>query len=173
MKGSRLLAAIVACLLLPSLAAAQAEPTPAAAQAPASPVASPAGETKLKKPADPVLAAVARAFYATLLHRDAEALILLCRPPFFFEAQAANTPEELKERWTAVLQARSFDAARLYDVEIFTPEELTEKYGKPPEKLAAWPLKGALISVGNIDGHPLLVLWKKSGAAWAAVGFHD
>jgi hypothetical protein len=58
-------------------------------------------------------------------------------------------------------------------VTLVSPEEMAAKYGKPPERLSSWPMKGGTLSVGNLGGHAAVVLWRKNGALWQAVGFHD
>ena len=104
---------------------------------------------------------------------DADSLSLLCKLPFYFESRLASTPEELKREWSSALTGKSLEVAKLYDIELLTAEEMTEKYGRPPERLSAWPLKGGMLSVANIDGHPVIVLWRKAGHGWLAHGLHD
>jgi hypothetical protein len=119
------------------------------------------------------LPAVAKNFYLALLARNTDLLTSLCKPPFFFEGKAAYTPEEVRKRWAGSLSNEPLETVRLHDVEVLTPEEMVQKYGKAPERLAAWPLRGNMITVGNLSGHPAVVLWKKTGSGWAALGFHD
>jgi hypothetical protein len=193
-KGPCLLAAILACLL-PTLTHAQpaaaqpaAQPEPSTAKEPAatapssalypkafaqkpSPPAAPSASAK--KGVDPSLALHARAFFLALMRGDANSLALLCKLPFHFESRPVSTPEELKRGWSSALMGKSLASAKLYDVELLTADEMIEKYGRPPERLSAWPLKGGMLSIANIDGHPVIVLWKKSGQSWFAYGLHD
>ena len=196
MKGPCLLAATLACLL-PALTRAQpaapqaadpqvaAQPEPSPAKRPAAtlfpkafapkpvPAPAPASSASAKKTVDPTLALHARAFFLALARGDADSLSLLCKLPFYFESRLASTPEELKREWSSALTGKSLEVAKLYDIELLTAEEMTEKYGRPPERLSAWPLKGGMLSVANIDGHPVIVLWRKAGHGWLAHGLHD
>lgn len=168
MNGSRLLAALLVCLL-PSAALAQDEHGHEA-HAPA-PVRSGVGGSQ--KQVDTLLAVHARALMVAIQQGNVEALTLLSKVPFYFEGQQASTADELKKGWLAALQGKSLESTQLFDIELLTPEEMTEKYGRPPERLANWPLKGAMVSIANLDGHPVVVLWRRAGQGWQALAFHD
>ena len=77
--------------------------------------------------------------------------------------------------WTRSLRSRRTDLLKLYSVEILTPAEMEKKYGKPPARLSAWPLKSGttFVAVANLSGHAAIVLLRQAGAAWQVVGFHD
>ena len=115
----------------------------------------------------------APAFYAAILARDAAQLAALCRAPFFFEGKSVASDAEIRRAWTAALERAPVDGLRLLGVDLYSPEEMVAKFGKAPEKLSSWPLKGGTISVGNLSGHAAVVLWKKTAGQWQAVAFHD
>jgi hypothetical protein len=125
------------------------------------------------KSVDPVLEALTRSFYEALLARNIDALMLVCRPPFHFEALLAHSTDELRRRWTSSLQGRSLHRGEFQGFEVLTPEEMVQKYGKAPEKLAGWSTRGGMLSVGNLGGRAAIVLWRRAGASWQAVAFHD
>jgi hypothetical protein len=115
----------------------------------------------------------AQAFYTALLAKDVDRLATLSRAPFHFESRVANSPEEIKKRWASALSSQPLESLHLHDIEVLGPEEMVKKYGKPPERLAAWPMSGATLTVGNLSGHAAVVLWRKGGNGWQALAFHD
>jgi hypothetical protein len=155
----------------------KAAAAPDARVAPVAPVAAnPPAEEKPsapKKPVDESLGATAHLFYEALLRKDVETLAGLSRAPFFFEGKQAQSNEEIKKRWLAALQGKAVQDLKLYGIDTFTAEEMVEKYGKAPEKLREWPIKGGMLTVGNLSGHAAVVLWRQNGKAWQAQGFHD
>ena len=187
MNGSRLLAAVLICLV-PTVAAGQASnPDLAAAlaageddhQGHAHEVAEPpprpvrGSGAQGDRQIDTSLAVHARAFLVALQRGNIDALTLLSRVPFLFEGEAATTEDAVKQGWRSALQGKNLESTRLFDIDLLSPEEMATKYGRPPERLDSWPLKGAMIAVANIDGHPVVVLWKRSGQGWQALAFHD
>lgn len=116
---------------------------------------------------------IARQYYEAILAKDAERVSGACRAPFFFEGKAVSIDADIRKLWESSLQSEPLKGVRLLGVELYTPEEMVAKYGKAPERLSAWPLKGNMISVGNLGGHAAVVLWRKSGVQWHAAGFHD
>lgn len=147
-------------------------PADAAAPAKVEEHAQPAAGEGTRKP-DQQLPQAAREFYRALVNRDAETLSALCRPPFYFEGKAAQTGEEIKRRWSSFLQGKGLSTAHLYGIDVFTPEEMAARHGKAPEKLAEWPLRGAMLSVGNVEGHAVIVLWRRGTQGWQAAAVHD
>ena len=119
------------------------------------------------------LATVARAFFTKLLKRDPDGASAYCKPPFYFEGKAANNPDDVRRRWAAALNSRPVERFTLYGIDVMTPEEMEAKYGKPPEKLSGWPMRGGMITVANLSGQAAVVLWKKNGTTWSAVAYHD
>lgn len=188
MNGSRLLAAVLVCLV-PTVAAGQADdPDLAAALADgdddherhAQEAVNEIPSRVLRdlnargdRQIDASLAVHARAFLVALQRGNIDALTLLSRVPFHFEGEVATTDEAVKQGWRSALQGKNLESTRLFDIDLLSPEEMTAKYGRPPERLASWPLKGAMIAVANLDGHPVVVLWKRSGQGWQALAFHD
>lgn len=183
------LVATFLCLLSVTAASAQEAPAEAgsekaadepgapARKAPGPPPAQQASHSEESKPgkkgADSALSTAAQAFYRALAARDVDAVASLCRAPFFFEGKSVGSAEEIRRKWSEALQGRALPDLELDDVELLSYEEMVARFGRPPEKLSGWPIKGAMLSVGNLAGHAAIVLWKKNGQAWQAFGFHD
>ncbi|MGC4113442.1 MAG: hypothetical protein QM765_01970 [Myxococcales bacterium] len=149
----------------PAVAPAAAAPVPAPAPAPAA--AAP------KKPVDEDLSIASERLLNALLGRDLENLMVFCHAPFFFEGKQANSEGEIRKRWETELASEQLEHLPLVGVEYFTFDEMVARYGKPPEKLNAWPLRSGTIAVGNLGGHAVIVLWRKGARGWEALGFHD
>jgi hypothetical protein len=165
---------LAATLLLLSHESHAADTAPVAPpQRPSAPAAAPTTFEQAKSLPEPALEITARIFYSRLLNKDAEGLAALCRPPFFFEAKAVATADEVKRRWSQMLENKSLDGVPLYGIDFLTPEEMIGKHGKPPEKLAGWTVKGGMLTVGNLGGRAAVVLWRKTGKDWQATGYHD
>ena len=139
-------------------AAAPAQPAPAAAP---------------KKPVDDDLAIAAERLLNALLARDLENIMVFCKAPFFFEGKQVGTDAEVRKKWETELSSEPLETARLVGVEYFSFDEMVARYGKAPEKLASWPLRSGMLAVGNLSGHPVVVLWRKGARGWEALGFHD
>ena len=118
---------------------------------------------------------VARGFFTDVIGGDASALVARSGFPFFMESRRVDRPDDLLSAWTRSLRSRRTDLLKLYSVEILTPAEMEKKYGKPPARLSAWPLKSGttFVAVANLSGHAAIVLLRQAGAAWQVVGFHD
>lgn len=161
----------------PAPAADTTEKAPAPAARPAAPRPSkPAASARPARvpsslESDPE--AAARAFFQALLSRNFVYLVDVSRTPFQFEGRTARTTTDLQHGWASVLTGQPFQSATLYGIEMFTPEAAIARFGPMPEKLAGWQAKGGMISVGNIDGRAVFVLWRKAGQGWAAYGIHD
>ncbi len=154
-------------------------PKPAAEAAPAvsaqNAAAAAAALVNQAKPAKPdqLLALSSRTFYTALLEKNVEILAQLCKAPFFFEGRAVGTDAEMKARWSNLIGGEPLEGVSLYDIELLSLEEMTQKYGKPPDRLRAWSMQGAIFSVANLSGHATVVMWRKFGDKWLALGFHD
>lgn len=188
-------APLLALLCLPALARAQAEPAPAPAEPPAAAPekkatpapAAPAPAAEKKAPAaavaaapakksavDPDLENAAEKLLWAILEKDVEVVLQYCKAPFFFEGKQLATDAEMRKKWETSLPGKLFEGYSVIGVEFFTFDEMVAKYGKPPEKLAGWPVRTGTLAVGNLGGHPVVVLWRKGAkGAWEAVGFHD
>jgi len=158
----------------PAPALPPAAPQPAVAQPnPAAATAGAADPKAAKKGADEDLSEAARVFYLAILDKDVDRLVALCRAPFFFESRTANSEAEVRKKWETSLQSESMESLRVLGIEFFTYDEMLARYGKSPERLGSWPLRSGTFSVANLSGHAVVVLWRKVGAAWQPVGFHD
>lgn len=112
-------------------------------------------------------------FFKAVAEREPAALAPVVRAPFFFEGKAVASREEALKRWSALLADLRGTRSTLYGVELYTAEEMIKKYGKPPSKLEAVPLRGAMIAVGNLDGRAAVVALRKDGGSWTVFAFHD
>lgn len=118
---------------------------------------------------------VARGFLADLIAGDTTRLIARSGYPFFLEGRRIDRAEELKAQWGVSLRSRRADLLKLYSVEVLQPADMEKKYGKPPQRLNSWSWRApnTLVAVGNLSGHPTVLLLRQVGAAWQVVGFHD
>ncbi|MBI5543407.1 MAG: hypothetical protein HY901_05930 [Deltaproteobacteria bacterium] len=120
------------------------------------------------------LAFSADQLYGAVVTKDLESLMAFCRPPFFFEGKAISTDAEIRRKWQTSLANQPLESVRYLGMQSFTYDEMVARHGKPPDRLAAWPLKSGVFTVGNLGGHAAIVLWRKSAnGSWQAVGFHD
>ena len=112
-------------------------------------------------------------FLKAIAARDAEALMGLVHAPFFFEGKSVAGREDVMKRWTTLLGELRGTQSTVYGVELYTADEMTKKYGKPPAKLEAVPMRGALFAVGNLDGHATVLALRKDAGLWTVFAFHD
>jgi hypothetical protein len=118
---------------------------------------------------------VARAFFNDLVAGDTNRLVLRSGYPFFMETKRIDRPEDLRAAWGRSLRSRRTDLLKVYSVEPLLPADMEKKYGKPPQRLSAWPTKSpnTYFAVGNLSGHATILMLRQAGAAWQVVGFHD
>lgn len=139
----------------------------------------PSGDTNLERylalqPAEQGLIS-AREFLEDLIAGDAARLMAHAGLPFFLEGRRVDRAEELRTEWSKALRSRRTDLLTLYGIEVLTPAEMEKKYGRPPQRLNAWPWRApnTLLAVANLSGHATILLLRQVGAAWQVVGFHD
>lgn len=118
---------------------------------------------------------VARGFFLDLIGGDTARLMARAGYPFFLEGRRFDRAEDLKTQWGLSLRSRRADLLKLYGVEVLLPADMEKKYGKPPQRLSSWNWRGpnTYVAVGNLSGHPAVLLLRQAGAAWQVVGFHD
>jgi hypothetical protein len=118
---------------------------------------------------------VARRFFEDLIAGDGRGLVAASGLPFAMEDRRIERIDELRSEWARVLRSRRADLLTLYSVEILTPAEMEKKYGRPPQRLARWDLRGAntYLAVGNLSGHARVLLLRQVGLTWQVLGFHD
>lgn len=118
---------------------------------------------------------VARGFFLDLVGGDAARLVARAGYPFYLEGRRIDRAEELKTLWGLSLRSRRADLLKLYGIEVLLPAEMEKKHGKPPQRLSAWSWRGpnTYVAVGNLSGHPAVLLLRQAGVAWQVVGFHD
>jgi hypothetical protein len=130
-------------------------------------------DPKKKLAPDEDLTESARVFYGAIVDKDIERLVALCRPPFHFESRSATSEAEIRRKWEASFQSEASHSLRLLAIEFLGYDEMVAKYGKSPDRLNAWPLRSGLFSVGNLNGHAVVVLWRKATTGWIPVALHD
>ncbi len=120
-------------------------------------------------------AVVARGFFTDLIAGDTNRLVQRAGYPFFMEARRLDRPEDLRTQWGKSLRSRRADLLKLYSVEVLLPADMEKKFGKPPQRLGAWNWRSpnTYLAIGNLSGHPTILLLRQAGAAWQVVGFHD
>lgn len=117
----------------------------------------------------------AREFTLDLISGDGARLMSHAGFPFFLEGRRVDRPEELRTEWAKALRSRRTDLLTLYGIEVLTPAEMEKRYGRPPQRLSAWPWRApnTQVAVVNLSGHAAILLLRQAGAAWQVVGFHD
>ena len=95
--------------------------------------------------------------------------------PFLLETERIDTPEKLLPAWIRQLHGRRVDLLKLYGIEVFTPAEMIQKYGKPPERLATFPRSNLLFyAVANVSGHAAVMALKEvDEGRWAVAAYTD
>jgi hypothetical protein len=118
---------------------------------------------------------VARRFFEDLIAGDGRGLVAASGLPFAMEDRRIERIDELRNEWARLLRSRRADLLTLYSLEILTPAEMEKKYGRPPQRLARWDLRGAntFLAVGNLSGHATVLLLRQVGITWQVLGFHD
>ncbi len=118
----------------------------------------------------------ARDFFLALVAGDARNIAFNSAVPFFLEDRRITDRDELGSEWLRVLRSRRVELHVLYGVEVYTPQEMEEKYGKPPARLANLPWKAprTWIAVGNLSGRPAVALLREfRPGEYLLTGFHD
>lgn len=119
--------------------------------------------------------AVARQFEESLLDDDPQAAVSHASLPFTLEGRRFETSDDLLAEWIRQLHGRRVDLLVLYGVDVLTPAELEQKYGKPPARLASFPRSNRLLyAVANVSGHGVvLALSEGDDGHWSVVGYTD
>jgi hypothetical protein len=196
-------AALALALLCAPLAFAQGEEDPPPAPAPARPtrpaarpqparVAEPPAlppdfgdfegseldTTPPRKPPTPLELAedTAREFFLRLLAGDARTIVKNSLLPFALEDRRVTDRDELMQEWLRHLRSKRLDLHVLYGVEVFTPEEMEKKYGRPPARLQNLPWKApkTWIAVANLSGRPSVAIFREMRPGELLLtGYHD
>lgn len=118
---------------------------------------------------------VARRFFEDLIAGDGRGMVAASGLPFAMEDRRIERIDELRGEWARILRSRRADLLALYSMEILTPAEMEKKYGRPPQRLSRWDLRGAntFLAVGNLSGHATVLLLRQVGITWQVLGFHD
>jgi hypothetical protein len=122
-------------------------------------------------PADPKDIAVS--FARGLLAGDADALTKLTPPGFAFDGRVVWNAADVRSEWLHALEQRPLAGVQIYGVDVLPYDEMLKRYGKPPARLSQMNLAGTRIAVVDLGGRALLVIFKKKGDGWAAIGVSD
>ncbi|MBF5044012.1 hypothetical protein FGE12_16560 [Aggregicoccus sp. 17bor-14] len=154
----------------------------AAAPEPAKPAEEPPAPPPSREPAVPGkvsarerVADEARVFFSLLLSGDVRALAFRLDFPFQLESRRFDTSEALVSEWVKALRQRRTDLVTLYDIEVFTPEEMERKYGAPPKRLGTLDYRApnTFVTVANLSGHAAVAVFRLSGGEVKAVAYTD
>lgn len=118
---------------------------------------------------------VARRFFEDLIAGDGRGLVAASGLPFALEDRRIDRVDELRGEWARILRSRRADLLTLYSMDLLTPAEMEKKYGRAPQRLSRWDLRGAntYLAVGNLSGHATVLLLRQVGVTWQVLGFHD
>jgi hypothetical protein len=117
----------------------------------------------------------ARAFFVSLLASDAAALVDQSEFPFHLEGRKIAAAEQLKQEWAKNFANKRIDLLTLYGIEILTPAQMENKYGRPPARLASlpWQTPGTYLAVANLSGRAAIAIFHRSALGWRAVAYTD
>jgi hypothetical protein len=167
------------------VATAQAEPAsdPPPAAAPVAEAAPAPVHPKLPRAESPTELAgrkaqalgIARQFMTGLLEENPRLTVARSSFPFLLETQRIDTPEQLLPALIRQLHGRRVDLLTLYGIEVLTPAEMIQKYGKPPDRLATFPRASQLFyAVANVSGHAAVLAMKEvDEGQWAVAAYTD
>jgi alpha-ketoglutarate-dependent taurine dioxygenase len=121
------------------------------------------------------LAERARAFFTALLSGEPGALVGQSELPFYLEDKRINSLEQLKAEWLNQLRSKRTDLVSFKGFEALTPSEMEQRFGKPPARLAAWPLHNGktYLVVASLSGRAAVALYHEVGDDWRIVAYHD
>lgn len=121
---------------------------------------------------DPSLLQAAGTFFASLQRGDVATASRLCAAPFRLEAEDLSTQGEVASRWRAILRDAPLSHRTLHGVEVLSAEEMVRRHGPPPTRLAL-DLREAWVAVADVDGKPLIAVFRKLSGQWKAVAYTD
>jgi hypothetical protein len=121
------------------------------------------------------LADRARAFFTALLAGEPGPLVDQAELPFFLEDKRISSAEQLRAEWLNQLRNKRTDLLSLQGFEVLTPDEMERRFGKPPARLAGWPLRTGrtYLVVAKLSGHAAVALYHEIGNDWRIVAYHD
>jgi hypothetical protein len=108
-----------------------------------------------------------------LLVSDVDKLTALTPPGFAFDGRPVWGQADIRAEWTRALGRRSLAGAKIVGAEVVGYDEMTKRYGPPPERLSKLNLSAARIAIVNVEGRALLVIFRRRGEAWVPVGVSD
>ena len=119
---------------------------------------------------------MAKLFFQSLLRADAHAAVELSALPFSLEGRRFESPDALLDEWVKHLRAKRTDLITLYGIDVYTPEQMEQKYGKPPARLSNLPLHtGAktYVVVANLSGHAAVAIYREVNGIFRAMAYTD
>lgn len=117
---------------------------------------------------------LAKIYFQHLLQSDARQLVAMSAFPFYLEGQRVDGAEPLFQEWLTNLRAKRTDLLSLYGLDVYTPEQMQEKYGPPPARLAKVPLRGkTYVVVANLSGRAAVAVFREVDTMWKVVAFTD
>lgn len=118
---------------------------------------------------------IAQVIFRQLLGGDARALTGGCALPFHLEGKRFEEHEPLFREWLRQLRARRLDTLTLDGLEVLTPQQMEQKHGPPPARLAHLPWKGprTWIAVASLSGHPAVAVLQRQPNGWRLVAYTD
>jgi len=123
-----------------------------------------------------VAMSVAADFIHLMIAGDARSLVDVSSVPFYFEGTRLNDRDAVFASWLRAVREKRVDLLTLYGMELYTPDAMEKKYGKPPARLSALPWRGpgTWIAVANVSGRArVLVLKKVAEMDVRVVGYTD
>jgi hypothetical protein len=115
----------------------------------------------------------ARRITQALLDGDVEGLTALCPIGFAFDGRQAWTQADIRAEWTRALGRRALVGVKILGVEVMGYDEMLARYGPPPERWSKINLGGTRIATVDLEGRPLLVIFRKRGDSWVPMGVSD
>jgi len=116
-----------------------------------------------------------RAFFTALLAGDPGPLVSQADLPFFLEDRRIGSAEALRAEWLNQLRSKRTDLLRFNGFEALTPDEMEQRFGKPPARLSSWPIRSGrtYLVVANISGRAAVALYREVGGEWRIAAYHD
>ena len=114
-------------------------------------------------------------FFANLLASNAAALVEQSELPFYLEDSKIAAAQQLRQEWAKNFANKRIDLLTLYGIEVLTPAQMEEKYGRPPARLASMPWQNprTYLAVANLSSHAAIAIFHRSASGWRAVAYTD
>jgi hypothetical protein len=109
------------------------------------------------------------------LAQDTDGVASLLSFPFYLEDKKILHADELSYAWWSALTSKRLDLLSLGEISLLTPRQMQQAYGKAPERLADWSLKGGAFyfAVADLGSFKAVALLKREGEQWKVAAYHD